>query len=237
MEAIVGNFVQDNAVVDAVFEELIALYEGVELVTLVDGTLAIAMDNLTGSVADVLEAVIPGHEAKVQHSEELVKYLVAGSIGAPALEETATVGGALALVKEIVSDYVESEELEAVFDELSALFAEVVIANVGEDTLALDIDDVIDTINNITNVFVTNEVLDTIYAVAHAGLYGTLGNLGFDPLAAYEEMPQTAQIVTIAALATTVGVLYVAANDTLVDLVGQFLGEDAVIGDYIAEPL
>ena len=81
-----------------------------------EGTLAITMDDLIASVADVVEAGIPANVHNVQHVEELAKYLVAGTIGAPAFEESATVDGALGLVKTILLDYAAFVEVEAVFN-------------------------------------------------------------------------------------------------------------------------
>ena len=57
VKAILDNFV-DSDVVDTVFTELAKLYDGVTLEGIVDGTLAIAMDNVIASAEEVVKAVL-----------------------------------------------------------------------------------------------------------------------------------------------------------------------------------
>ena len=117
VEAIVDNFV-DNNVVDEAFAQLIALYEGVAIENIAEGTLAIAMDNLIASVAEVVKVAAVGNEHNVEHVAALVDYFVGGTIGEVALEDDLTIDATLELVKVIVLDYAAFVEVVVVFDEL-----------------------------------------------------------------------------------------------------------------------
>jgi hypothetical protein len=236
VEELLSHFVESD-VVDAVFTELNKLYADATMNSFVDSTLAIAMDDAINAVESVLVVAMAEQATKVSHVADLAEYLLDGEVSAIVIDGSATVGSTITLVKAIALDYVESEELAVVLDELSTLLAEVTIANIGEEILALDIDDVITTVNNITDVFFVNDVVNTIYEIAHAGLYGTLGAIGFDAMAAWEVTPAVAQNVIIATLAVAGTVMYFVANDTLVELVTMALGEEAVLGEFLAEPM
>ena len=150
----------------------------------------------------------------------------------------AKVGDILSQANAIVYRYAQNETLKTVLGTVADLMAEVQFVEFVGDALALDINETLTAAQTIVETLVGEvQIITDIFNVAQAGLSGTLRAIKVDGEAMWAAVPEAYKPYIIAAGVVTGVVLYFVANDVLVDIVGSALGENEVLGTFIAQPL
>ena len=230
---------EPNAVLNAVFEELINLYTGSSISNFVTATTSLNVKDVINSVAKVITVAMPENGELIGAVQKLLTSVLAGTVSSPAINDALLVNDIIGGVQDIINSVTDPDyyEVNVITEELKELFAGVAVATFATDAGNIDVDELIDSVNTITDLFGDNEALNNIYNYAHMALYGPLNNLGVNAEGIWAEVPENVKPLIIGVAAGAAIVMYFVANDTLVELASQVIAEDAILGDYLAEPM
>ena len=255
------HFVQ-NAIVDEAFAQVSALYEGVTLATIGEGTLAIRMDDLIASVASVLVVAVSDEEvstfamaranaenekaAIINSVAQLAIDLIDGTIGEPVFVKDQLVSVVLADAHAIVGNFAQNAVVNTTFEELIALFEGVALNNMAEGVLALEIDAIISAAEAIVKA---SEIMDECLAGDIAQLLtdlfgGRVERAGYDGEQSVSVMLSDieailAHFVESAVVTTVIAELSELYGDTAINTIGEATLELAIddIVDSVAQVL
>ena len=235
-KAILDHIVRHD-VIDSVFTELGRLYEGVIIGRVLEGTLAINVNDLLNSTANVVVTALPSlNECLVRDIVRLTNSLITGPLNGITLNGDSKVSDIIIDVWNTLDHVVEHRIIDVVFAELINLYQDISFRNIKAGTLGLDVDRVITAVHSITDEIVAHSMIDFVYSLLHAGLSGTLGSIKFNAADVWAAIPEDYRPFAIAAGVGVGAVLYFAANDLLVSLVNKVVA-DATVGDVLADNL
>jgi hypothetical protein len=146
VNAIVDSIIGENEIVNVAAEELIDLFDGVTLEAIVEGMLALEIDAIISAAEAIAIAVAPESEDLISDIAKLAIDLFGGRVERAGYDGEQSVSVLLADVEEILSHFVENAVVTAVIAELSELYGDTAINAIGEATLELAIDDIIDSV-------------------------------------------------------------------------------------------
>ncbi|MBR3863708.1 MAG: hypothetical protein IKJ19_01155 [Clostridia bacterium] len=243
IESIINEYLGEKAVVTAIFDQVEVLYEQSKLLDIAETTMNLYDNQVIASVKAIVasaESIPEKAQATIEKSLSLVDYLLEGKLSAINLATDATLGGIIESVESIVFDYAEeSEKVADTFDKLISLTSEVQVVEFVADLLALDSDESLDVAQAIVETITNKEIelVTTLFNIAHAGLSGKWSEVKVDGEAMWNAIPDEFKPYVIMTVAVTGGILYVVANDLLVEIVAGTIGTEEVLGTFIAEPL
>ena len=180
IQVIVNNFTED-AIVNAVFAEVIELYGETTVRELgtVEGNFT--LDAVVASVADVLVVALPENTTTVETAEELLVYVLDGTIAKPGYNANMYVSEALNIVQTIVTSVASNDIVNVVFDELEELYEGVLIVKIVEGTLDLYLDKVVEFAVDVTVAIVPEQeaIVKDVAELVTDVFGGRIAKIGF----------------------------------------------------------
>ncbi len=232
-------------VLTAVYEELKALYNDAKLVKIKDATLALELDNVLGSVANIFKATKLTSGEKIDAIADLAKLLVTGTIKAPKFDMEASIVELTNAVDVIYSLFVEGK-VQLLDDVVNEIFTQINVLYSGEttfnrfvaDSKKLDIDDTIESVRKVfAHIDAISKITDRIAKLASVTFDGTFESHTSDMNALMNEATTTEKIIGGAVILGVGTILYFVANPTLLKITDKALGADRTIGSLVAEHL
>ncbi len=232
-------------VLTAVYEELKALYNDAKLVKIKDATLALELDNVLGSVANIFKATKLTSGEKIDAIADLAKLLVTGTIKAPKFDMEVSIVELTNAVDVIYSLFVEGK-VQLLDDVVNEIFTQINVLYSGEttfnrfvaDSKKLDIDDTIESVRKVfAHIDAISKITDRIAELASVTFDGTFESHTSDMNALMNEATTTEKIIGGAVILGVGTILYFVANPTLLKITDKALGADRTIGSLVAEHL
>ncbi len=245
VQTLTDDFKVKYDVLTAVYEELKALYNDAKLVKIKDATLALELDNVLGSVANIFKATKLTSGEKIDAIADLVKLLVTGTIKAPKFDMEASIVELTNAVDVIYSLFVEGK-VQLLDDVVNEIFTQINVLYSGEttfnrfvaDSKKLDIDDTIESVRKVfAYIDAISKITDRIAKLASVTFDGTFESHTSDMNALMNEATTTEKIIGGAVILGVSTLLYFVANPTLLKITDKALGADRTIGSLVAEHL
>jgi len=134
----------------------------------------IVVDKLIQSVANIANAVTDNAHADLINSiSDFAQSILAGKLSNAGIEENLLISDLLAKVKGVTDNFVESEVIDEVVAQLSKLYSGALVSEIGNKTLALKLDDIIERVKAIALVVIEDETTKAITEVMIPGEYST----------------------------------------------------------------
>ena len=245
VQTLTDDFKVKYDVLTAVYEELKALYNDAKLVKIKDATLALELDNVLGSVANIFKATKLTSGEKIDAIADLAKLLVTGTIKAPKFDMEASIVELTNAVDVIYSLFVEGK-VQLLDDVVNEIFTQINVLYSGEttfnrfvaDSKKLDIDDTIESVRKVfAHIDAISKITDRIAKLASVTFDGTFESHTSDMNALMNEATTTEKIIGGAVILGVGTLLYFVANPTLLKITDKALGADRTIGSLVAEHL
>ncbi len=165
VQTVTDEFKAKHAVLTAVYEELKALYDGAKLVKIKDATLALELDNIINSVANIVKSTKVTGEDKIDAIAELAKELANGTVKSPKFNGDALVSTVATDVNDIVKSFKPATKVGEITDAaltgLGELYDGVSLKDFAGETLNRELDGVIAYVEKVT-LAITDDKTDTI---------------------------------------------------------------------------
>ena len=165
VQAVTDEFKAKHAVLTAVYEELKALYDGAKLVKIKDATLALELDNIINSVANIVKSTKAIGNEKIDAIAELAKELANGTVKSPKFNGDALVSTVATDVNDIVKSFKPATKVGEITDAaltgLGELYDGVSLKDFAGETMNRKLDNVIAYVEKVT-LAITEDKTDTI---------------------------------------------------------------------------
>ena len=165
VQAVTDEFKAKHAVLTAVYEELKALYNDAKLVKIKDATLALELDNIINSVANIVKSTKAIGNEKIDAIAELAKELANGTVKSPKFNGDALVSTVATDVNDIVKSFKPATKVGEITDAaltgLGELYDGVSLKDFAGETLNRELDGVIAYVEKVT-LAITEDKTDTI---------------------------------------------------------------------------
>ena len=165
VQAVTDEFKAKHAVLTAVYEELKALYNDAKLVKIKDATLALELDNIINSVANIVKSTKAIGNEKIDAIAELAKELANGTVKSPKFNGDALVSTVATDVNDIVKSFKPATKVGEITDAalvgLGELYDGVSLKDFAGETLNRKLDGVIAYVEKVT-LAITDDKTDTI---------------------------------------------------------------------------
>ena len=165
VQTVTDEFKAKHAVLTAVYEELKVLYNGAKLVKIADATLALELDNIINSVANIVKSTKAMGNEKIDAIAELAKELANGTVKSPKFNGDALVSTVATDVNDIVKSFKPATKVGEITDAaltgLGELYDGVSLKDFAGETLNRELDGVIAYVEKVT-LAITEDKTDTI---------------------------------------------------------------------------
>ena len=173
-------------IVDELFGQIGVLYPETTLDTFVEDTAVIGVNNVISSLGEIVKKGTPDNAEKVAHVTDLINYVITGELSGFGIDYYAEITGISDRARLIAYDYVSDgkakDVVNAVFDEINALYPTSTIDSFVADTSEISFDTAIEALSRILKVSLPDyeEQLDAITKLVVLVLDGRVVRPGWD---------------------------------------------------------
>ena len=203
-KAIAGDYLPAGTaknVVDEFFDQVGVLYPETTLDTFLSDMMSLDVDDIAGSLGEIVKKATPDNAEKVAHIVTLVQELIVGQVSGFGLDYSAKISTLAEESKTIADDYLPEgaakNVVDELFDQIGVLYPETTLDTFVEDTAVIGVDNVITSLGEV----VKKGTPDNAEKVAHVTdlinyvLAGELSGFGIDYYAEITGISDRARLI------------------------------------------
>ena len=185
-KAVESKYVPDGKaknIVNASLDAVADIYDGAHVKDIVDATKQAAIADITAAAVDITNAATDNKRNDMLVAlKTFVDGIIKGTLGKPEIDKTIKTSEFVENIQAITDSFdFEYEILTAVYTEIKGLYDGKLLADIGKDTLALDIDDVVISVSTVVELIKDISVtkIDALTDIVTYVLTGKLSKVQF----------------------------------------------------------